>query len=172
MRGNASPKTLARKPKSLMQRLAAVAGGSGSESLRAAYQPGFGAYFGIGLVSGGAAGAVALLGVQLLSPLLGSAFTPDVPSAIAALAPWVTEPAKNSKSQPVVAREPQPDTFDMVIDRSAGASAPFGLRLVGAEQAGMQVLLRGIPAATCCRAESSGMLRPGHWMQPTLKTST
>ena len=47
----------------------------------------------------------------------------------------------------MVVREPQPDTFDVVIDRGARASAPFGLRLVGTEDTGMEVLLRDVPVA-------------------------
>ena len=133
-----------------MQRLAlvAVAGGSSFERVRAAYRPSIGAYFGMGLVGGGAAGAVALLAFQLAS---GQISPPSVriPSAIAALGHWVSEPAapRFGKAAPVVVREPQPDAFDVVIDRGARASAPFGLRLVGTEDTGMEVLLRDVPAA-------------------------
>jgi len=133
-----------------MQRLALVAGAGGSsfERVRAAYRPSVGAYFGMGLVGGGAAGAVALLTLQLAS---GQISPPSVriPSAIAALGHWVSEPAvpRFGKAPPVVVREPQPDAFDVVIDRSVRASAPFGLRLVGTEDTGMEVLLRDVPAA-------------------------
>ena len=133
-----------------MQRLALVAGAGGSsfERVRSAYRPSIGAYFGMGLVGGGAAGAVALLTLQLAS---GQISPPSVriPSAIAALGHWVSEPAapRFGKAPPVVVREPQPDTFDVVIDRSARASAPFGLRLVGTEDTGMEVLLRDVPVA-------------------------
>jgi hypothetical protein len=133
-----------------MQRLALVAGtgGSSSESERAPYRPSVGAYFGMGLLGGGAAGAMALLAFQLAS---GQINPPSVriPSAVAALGHWVSEPAapRFSKVPPVVVREPQPDAFDIVIDRSARASAPFGLRLVGTEDTGMDVLLRDVPAA-------------------------
>lgn len=133
-----------------MQRLALVAGagGSSSESEQAAYRPGAGAYFGMGLLGGGAAGAMALLAFQLAS---GQISPPSVriPSAIAALGHWVSEPAapRFGKIPPVVVRAPQPDAFDVVIDRSARASAPFGLRLVGTEDTGMDVLLRDVPAA-------------------------
>ena len=52
-----------------MQRLALVAGvgESSLERVRAAYRPSIGAYFGMGLVGGGVAGAVALLMLQLAS---------------------------------------------------------------------------------------------------------
>jgi hypothetical protein len=133
-----------------MQRLALVAGvgESSLERVRAAYRPSIGAYFGMGLVGGGVAGAVALLTLQLAS---GQINPPSVrvPSAIAALGHWVSEPAvpRFGKAPPVVVREPQPDAFDIVIDRSVRASAPFGLRLVGTEDTGMEVLLRDVPAA-------------------------
>ena len=45
-------------------------------------------------------------------------------------------------------REPQPaDAFDVVIERSTRANAPFGLRLVGSRDTGMEVVLRDVPAA-------------------------
>jgi hypothetical protein len=134
-----------------MQRLALIAssGGSQSESERAPYQPSVGVYFGMGLLGGGAAGVMTLLAFQLAS---GQISPPSVrmPSAIAALGHWVSEPAAprfGKAPPPVVVHAPQPDAFDVVIDRSARASAPFGLRLVGTEDTGMDVLLRDVPAA-------------------------
>lgn len=133
-----------------MQRLALVAGAgvSRSDNERTAYQPSVGVYFGLGLLGGGAAGVMALLAFQLAS---GQISPPSVriPSAIAALGHWVSEPAapRFGEVPSVVVRAPQPDAFDVVIDRSARARAPFGLRLVGTEDTGMDVLLRDLPAA-------------------------
>jgi hypothetical protein len=132
-----------------MQRLALVAGTGVSEARSDhTYRPIVGAYFAMGLLGAGAAGAAALLTLQVAS---GQISPPSVrlPSAIAALGHWMSEPAapRFSKVPPVVVREPQPDAFDIVIDRSVRASAPFGLRLVGTEDTGMDVLLRDVPAA-------------------------
>ena len=134
-----------------MQRLALVAGTSVSESEsdRTAYRPIVGTYFAMGLLGAGAAGAAALLTLQVAS---GQISPPSVriPSAIAALGHWMSEPAapRLGHAPPVVVREPQPEAFDVVIDRGTSARAPFGLRLVGTDDAGMEVLLRDVPAAT------------------------
>jgi len=134
-----------------MQRLAlagsAETGGSNSE--RIAYRSGIGSYFAIGLVGGGVAGAVVLLGMQILALGQASPLRVQIPAAIAALAHWVPDVAKSrvGSTAPVV-REPQtPDAFDVVIERRSRASAPFGLRLVGSQDAGMEVVLRDVPAA-------------------------
>ena len=134
-----------------MQRLALAGSAetSGSKSERIAYRSGIGAYFAIGLVGGGVAGAVVLLGMQVLAPGQASPLKLQVPAAIAALAHWVPDVATSrvGRIAPVV-REPQPpDAFDVVIERRSRANAPFGLRLVGSQDAGMEVVLRDVPAA-------------------------
>jgi hypothetical protein len=135
-----------------MQRLALAGSAETSDSNSnriIAYRSGIGAYFGIGLLGGGVAGAAVLLGMQVFA--LGQA-TPlriQVPAAITGLAHWVPEVATSraDTTAPAV-REPQPvDAFDVVIERSARANAPFGLRLVGSQDAGMEIVLRDVPAA-------------------------
>jgi len=135
-----------------MQRLALAtsAEASGSQSERVVYRSSIGAYFGVGLVGGGMAGAAVLLGLQVLVPGQASPLRLQVPAAIAALAHWVPEVATSrlGGTAPAVVRESQPaDAFDVVIERSTRANAPFGLRLVGSQDAGMEVLLRDVPAA-------------------------
>ena len=134
-----------------MQRLALAGGAetSDSNSDRIAYRSSMGAYFGLGLVGGGLAGAAVLLGMQVLAPGQASPLRMHVPAAIAALAHWVPEVATSrvGRTAPAV-REPQPvDAFDVVIERRTRANAPFGLRLVGSQDAGMEVVLRDVPAA-------------------------
>jgi hypothetical protein len=151
MRGTASAKRARNKLGSLMQRLAQVAsmGASWPEAIRT-YQPGLGAYFGMGLVGGGVTGAILLVGVQLLAPAHGRTPMPGVPAGIAALASLMSEPARPVLAKPApaaTAREPDADAFEMIIDASAPDRAPFGLRLVGAE-ADMEVVLRDLPATT------------------------
>lgn len=134
-----------------MQRLA-LAGSvetSGPNSDRVAYRSGIGAFFGMGLLGGGMAGAAVLLGIQVLAPGQASPLRIQVPAAIAALADWAPDVATSrvGRAAPMV-REPQPaDAFDVVVQRSTRANAPFGLRLVGSQDAGMEVVLRDVPAA-------------------------
>ena len=134
-----------------MQRLALAGSAetSDSNSDRITYRSGIGAYFGLGLVGGGMAGAAVLLGMQVLAPGQASPLKLQVPAAIAALAHWAPDVATSRVgiTAPVV-REPRPvDAFDVVIERRTRANAPFGLRLVGSQDAGMEVVLRGVPAA-------------------------
>lgn len=141
-----------RKPRSLMQRLASAAGAETGEATREriVYRSGIGVYFGLGLAGGGMAGAAALLAVHLFAPDQAAASRLQIPAAIAALGHWmpdVATPGLASYSRPVAVREPQPDAFEMVIDRSSRANAPFGLRLVGSQNGGLQVVLRDVPAA-------------------------
>lgn len=149
MRGTAS--AVQRRPMSLMQRLALITGTEDRDPARSrtAYEPSVGGYFGIGLVSGGMAGAVALACFPMFGPALWAPRQAETPPAIAALAAW-TSPARKTTTLPVapvatVSPEAQPDAFDMVIDRSARASAPFGLQLVGSRDGGMEVLLHDVP---------------------------
>ena len=134
-----------------MQRLAlagsAETGGSNSE--RIAYRSGIGAFFGMGLVGGGMAGAAVLLGMQVLAPGQAGPLRIQVPAAITALAHWVPDVTTSRVGRTaLVARESQPlDAFDVVIERRTRANAPFGLRLVGSQDAGMEVILRDIPVA-------------------------
>ena len=135
-----------------MQRLALAAGAetSDSNSERVAYRSSIGAYFGVGLVGGGVAGAAVLLGLQVLAPGQASPLRVQVPAAIAALAHWVPEVATSRVGKARSggrARAPAADAFDVVIERSTRANAPFGLRLVGSRDAGMEVVLRDVPAA-------------------------
>lgn len=134
-----------------MQRLALATGAetSDSDSERVVYRSSIGAYFGVGLVGGGMAGAAVLLGIQVLAPGQASPLRMQVPAAITALAHWVPDVATSrvGSTAPAV-RDPQPaDAFDVVIERSTRANAPFGLRLVGSRDAGMEVVLRDVPAA-------------------------
>lgn len=134
-----------------MQRLALAGSAekSDSNSDRITYRSSIGAYFGLGLVGGGMAGAAVLLGMQVLAPGQASPLKLQVPAAIAALAHWAPDVATSriGSTAPVV-REPQPaDAFDVVIERRTRANAPFGLRLVGSHDAGMEVVLRDVPAA-------------------------
>ena len=134
-----------------MQRLALAgcAETSDSTSDRIAYRSGIGAYFGIGLLGGGVAGAAVLLGMQVFALGQTTPLRTQVPAAITGLAHWVPEVATSRAgiTAPAV-REPQPaDAFDVVIERSARANAPFGLRLVGSQDPGMEVVLRDVPAA-------------------------
>lgn len=154
-----------------MQRLAVVQGpGEGETTERRPYRAGVGAYFGLGLAGGGAAGAAVLLTLQAFGAIQLSPLRAEIPAAIAALAHWVSEPpvSRLGRAAPIVAREPQPDAFDVVIDSSDRANAPFGLRLVGTQDAGqysgMEVLLRDVPAAAVLssgerRGESTWALR-------------
>lgn len=135
-----------------MQRLALATGAetSDSDSERVVYRSSIGAYFGVGLVGGGMAGAAVLLGLQMFAPGQASPLRMQVPAAITALAHWAPEVATSrvGRPDPVAVRDPQPaDAFDVVIERSTRANAPFGLRLVGSRDAGMEVVLRGVPAA-------------------------
>lgn len=135
-----------------MQRLALATGAetSNSDSERVVYRSSIGAYFGIGLVGGGMAGAAVLLGLQMFAPGQASPLRMQVPAAITALAHWAPEVATSrvGRPDPVAVRDPQPaDAFDVVIERSTRANAPFGLRLVGSRDAGMEVVLRDVPAA-------------------------
>jgi hypothetical protein len=134
-----------------MQRLALAGSAetSDSNSDRIVYRSSIGAYFGMGLVGGGMAGAAVLLGMQVLAPGQTTPLRLQVPAAITGLAHWVPEVATSRAGTPAPAvRELQPvDAFDVVIERSARANAPFGLRLVGSQDAGMEVVLRDVPAA-------------------------
>jgi hypothetical protein len=133
-----------------MERLALVAGGEESpRETSGDHHLGAVGYFGLGLVGGGAAGVVLLVMLPMLAaePQQG----PQVPPAIAALAPWVSGPEKATAAvAPRVAPQQVPplDAFDVMIDRALRDSAPFGFRLVGTSNpAGMEVVLRDVPAA-------------------------
>lgn len=134
-----------------MQRLALAGSAetSDSNSERIAYRSGIGAFFGMGLVGGGVAGAAVLLGMQVLALGQASPLRIQVPAAIAALAHWVPDVATSrvGKAAPVVREPESADAFDVVIERRSRANAPFGLRLVGTQDAGMEVVLRDVPAA-------------------------
>ena len=153
MRGNASAEKREASPRSLMQRLALVAGGvlSGADEKTSPpqppYQPSLLGYFGISLVSAGMAGGVALIALQIVAP--GYVRIPEqwrVSPAIAALAPWAFGPSAALST--VAVADAQPDAFDMIIDRSERASAPFGLRLVGAGDADFEIIVRDVPPST------------------------
>ena len=164
MRGKASAKSMQLKSRSLMQRLALATGAeaSGTGNDRVNYRPTFGAYFGLGLLGGGIVGAAMLLGLQVFSghfnPL--DPLRAQVPSAIAALAHWAPQPSAQrfGKTTGAVVPEARPDAFDVVVERSARANAPFGLRLVGTEDKGIEVLLRDVPpGAVLSRGERRGL---------------
>lgn len=163
MRGKASAKSMQLKSRSLMQRLALATGAeaSGTGNDRVNCRPTFGAYFGLGLLGGGIVGAAALLGLELFSghfnPL--DPLRAQVPSAVVALAHWAPQPAapRFGKTAPAAAPAAQPDAFDVVVERSARENAPFGLRLVGTEDRGIEVLLRDVPpGAVLSRGERRG----------------
>jgi hypothetical protein len=133
-----------------MQRLALLAHAEEHEPGVERAQPGMAGYFGMGLLGGGIAGALVMLTAPMLVAGQPLPFQqpPAVPPAIAALATWMPEPTKHGVAQPSPsARGSRADAFDMVIDARSRASAPFGLRLVGAGDAHMEVLLRGLPAS-------------------------
>ena len=134
-----------------MQRLALATGAETSDcnSERVVYRSGIGAYFGVGLLGGGVAGAAVLFGMQILALGQASPLRLQIPAAITGFAHWAPEVAtpRAGLSSPVAVRDPQPDAFDVVIERSTRANAPFGLRLVGSRDAGMEVILRDVPAA-------------------------
>lgn len=160
MRGIASAGERAFLPRSLMQRLALVANGGilpasgGSQdsiSERLNHTSNTAAFFGLGVFASTVAGGVAFLALPMLTAQQGS--TPDhwsVPAAIAALAPWAEGPVPPPLPgyRLAAARDAQPDAFDMVINRSERARAPFGLRLIGTEAADFEIVLRDVPAAT------------------------
>ncbi|MBX9592382.1 MAG: hypothetical protein K2X43_24105 [Hyphomonadaceae bacterium] len=143
----ASAKTVQRKPKSLVQRLALVAPAEASrpKGERGPLQPGVGATFGLGLAGGGVVGAIVLLAAQVLLPGQAGLLRAHDPASVAGLSE--PAPSRFGGARSVVVREARPEMFDVVIDRSQSAKAPFGLRLVGAEDPGMEVLLRDLPPA-------------------------
>lgn len=147
-----------------MQRLAFAGSAdeqSASESERETYWSSAGTYFSAGLLGGGVVGAAALLALPLMTPGQSMFFRIEIPAAISALAHWVPDAPASRLGRPVVpvvAREPQPDAFDVVIDRGTRAHAPFALRLVGSEDTGMEVLLRDVPTtAVLSRGERRGL---------------
>jgi hypothetical protein len=162
MRGIASANTVGRKPRSLMERLALVAGSELPTVARGSNIPlGAAAYFSFGLVAGGAAGAILLAMLPILAP--GSRPASDVPPAIAALAPWAPAPERQAPTVPSreIQHQATLETFDVTIDQAARDSAPFGFRLIGADSAGMEVVLRDVPATVLpSRGERRG---PSTW---------
>lgn len=170
MRGIASAEKQASQPRSLMQRLALVVNGnigSGSSEPEGTERPGCDrnpvVYFGLGVAASGMIGVVALLGLLRLAPDQGSTLGDLSTQAVAALAPWPIAP---STPPAVAVRETHPaHAFDMVISRGERASAPFGLRLTGTDEADVEVLLRDVPATALLsrgvrRDEGTWAVRP------------
>ena len=149
--GEASAGSAGHRPARLMQRLAQA--GLTAEPAEVGKRPrraGAGSFFALGLIGGALVGGVALIAFQPRVPARLHAVGENVGAFTASLAPWnwpsLAEPAPTAPSKPVVAKQDQPDVFDVTIDRSARAHAAFGLRLVGAQDQSLQVLMRDVPA--------------------------
>ena len=158
MRGTTSARTAHHRPARLMQRLAALQDGpKASKAYRAPRRSRKGIYFVIGLLGGVLSGAAALFVFEVITPagirILGDR---SVEAARTMLASW-TEPSMTPTEEPsplATAQAEQVHAFEVVIDRSTRASAPFALRLVGSEDESIEVLVRGLPAdATLSRGE-------------------
>lgn len=109
-----------------------------------------GAYFAVGLMAGGLASGALLLTFASFAPASVSPFTSRAAAAVTAvLASLTPAPVATPADTPAPARAQgeQADVFEVVIDRSDRASAPFGLRLVGSEDESVDILVRDVPAA-------------------------
>ena len=147
MRGSELAEPVNRKPASLISRLALLAGAEldrEARNSRREREPGIGRYFGIGLSSGAAAGALAFLTMHLAELEPHAKLAP----AVAVWTSWtspISAPAV-AASRRAMPRESAIDTFDMTLQRVGAAVIPFPLRIVGAAEAVTGLVLRGMPA--------------------------
>jgi hypothetical protein len=146
MRGREHAEPVDRKPASLMRRLALIAGAEMDREARNSWRghaSGIGRYFGVGLGSGAAAGALAFLTLHLIG-LEPHAKLAPVAAAWTSWTSPISAPAV-AASRPVMSRESAIDTFDMTLQRVGASVIPFPLRIVGAAEAVTGLVLRGMP---------------------------
>jgi hypothetical protein len=149
VQGIVSAKKEVPRPQRLMQRLALAANGetaSGSDDEEDDGRTGrhwnAAACFGLGVLASGAIGVVALLGLVQLAPDRLAVLDDLTRRAAVVLAPW---PAISPPPPPAVREAAPAYAFEVLVSRAERASAPFGLRLTGADDAQVEVLLRNVP---------------------------
>ena len=147
MRGSGIARRVERRPASLMRRLALIAGADvdlDRKTARGGREPGMGSFFGVGLLGGAAAGALAFIALNFagLTPAFNLA---PVVAAWTSLAMPISAPAV-AASRPAIQHEPVVDSFDMTLQRAVGGSIPFQLRIVGPAEVVTGIVFRDLPA--------------------------
>jgi hypothetical protein len=161
MRSRVLARPQAALPRSLMQRLERMAQGQSWEAAGEGLDDDFDQFeqegrpvvsFACGLLAGMVVAGAALLGVTMFELQESGARNPRLPIAKAT----ATAPAPAVLAAPA-AKDMQPVTFDVAIDRRDRAHARLGLRLSGADAADLEVILSNVPpAAQLSRGERRG----------------
>lgn len=101
------------------------------------------AWFSLGVITSGAIGAATIVGLR--AKAAGAAPLATIASmASTAWAAWAKAPAAAPATPPTAA--PVWDTVEITVDRAERTRMPLPLEVTGADAAGTEVLLQGLPA--------------------------